>query len=332
MVAGIGINLESLLYKQKDLREKIIMARQTLHIETEQKLTELRQKNLTKILQQQSNMVKYGEFRYLDELSEEEIQLIKNENLVYVDCGKRDLFYMINNEGKRLIYSNRQRIYETKRIEYQQKIDKIRDESNIKSLEKSLSATDSKSCYLSSFKRYVKIKLKINKLLRKKYQNDKFRQYKWYAYINKQRSEENLLKRIKEVYGKDAIIIMGDWSVGKQMKGCMSTPNLGLRRKIATKFTVLNFDEFRSSMINFYTQTKNDNLNLMHKDGKVRSMYAIRTYKMANNRIGCINRDNNAVYNIMYMVQYWLIYRSRPLIYRRDYDYEKKMLKSEKSQ
>ena len=39
------------------------------------------------------------------------------------------------------------------------------------------------------------------------------------------------MNNIEERYGKDAVIIMGDWSATKQMRGFISTPNIGMKRK-----------------------------------------------------------------------------------------------------
>ena len=46
---------------------------------------------------------------------------------------------------------------------------------------------------------------------------------------------------------------MGDWSIGKQMKNFISTPNLGLKRKLIEHYNVYNLDEFRTSLLNYKT-------------------------------------------------------------------------------
>ena len=45
-----------------------------------------------------------------------------------------------------------------------------------------------------------------------KYKDDVFRKYKWYGYINRKRTETDLAREIKNKFGKDTIIILGDWS------------------------------------------------------------------------------------------------------------------------
>ena len=46
-------------------------------------------------------------------------------------------------------------------------------------------------------------------------------------------------------------------------------------------------------------------------------IHSVLTYKMENDRIGCINRDMNAVFNMKKIVIYWFNYKKRPLNYQR---------------
>ena len=53
---------------------------------------------------------------------------------------------------------------------------------------------------------------------------------------------------------------------------------------------------------------------------------------MENKQIGCINRDENAVNNMIKIVNHYLNKKERLLKYRRDYDLEKGELKAETKQ
>jgi hypothetical protein len=48
---------------------------------------------------------------------------------------------------------------------------------------------------------------------------------------------------------------------------------------------------------------------------------------MENGQIGCINHDENAVNNMIKIVNHYLDKKERPLKYRRDYDLEKGEIK-----
>ena len=157
----------------------------------------------------------------------------------------------------------------------------------------------------------------MNNVLFPKYNKEIFRKYKWYAYINKTRTNNELVNNIKKKFGKESIIVMGDWSIGKSMRNYISTPNLGLKRKLNEHFKVYSVDEFRTSLLNWKTEEKSGNLSLPDKKGVVREMHSILTYKMENKRLGCINRDKNSVKNIKKITEYFIEHRERPVKYRR---------------
>lgn len=154
------------------------------------------------------------EFPYIDEVDKSELE----GNHIYIDPGKRDLLSIIDDNGNRLTYSNKQRIKEIKRLKYQQLIKNYKDTIGICDIENTLSIYNSKTCDLEKFKKYIEEKNKVNDNLFKLYEDEKFRQYKLYAYINKKRCEDNILNIIENKFGKDIKIIMGDWCIKKQMR------------------------------------------------------------------------------------------------------------------
>ena len=276
-------------------------------------------KELSKEDKEKFQVGKYIEFPYLEELNNKQIEDLKKSNKIYVDPGKRALLYMLGDNGTILTYTNKQRIKETKRLLYQHKIQNYKNNNEIIFIENKLNEFNSKTCNVSKFKKYIKNKNKINEELFSKYEAKIFRRYKWYSYINKKRSDDKLLTRIEKTYGKATKIIIGDWSVSKQMRNFISTPNMWLKRKLATKFDVYNIDEYNTSCLNNKTEEKCENLYLPDLNGKIRKIHSILSYKMDNNRYGCINRDKNAVFNFCKIVKHFLTNGDRPLKYLRDY-------------
>ena len=173
------------------------------------------------------------------------------------------------------------------------------------------------------FKEYIAKKLEVNDIVVPLYQNIQFRKYKWYAFINKKRSEDNMLNIIEKKYSKDHTIIIGDWSIGKQMRNFISTPNLSLKRKLKERFKVYNIDEFRTSCLSYKTKNLCKNLYLPDKKGEERKIHSILTYQMENNRKGCINRDKNGCKNIRYVFNYYKKTGKRPMKYSREYKFER---------
>lgn len=258
------------------------------------------------------------EFPYIDEVPKE---LLEGKH-IYIDPGKRSLFSMMDDDGNYFSYTNRMYLKETKRLKYQALLKNHKDRIGITKIEEELNKYNSKTCNIRKFQEYITEKIKANKILVPLYQELKFRQYKWYSYINKKRAEDNMVNKIEKKYSKDHIIIIGDWSIGKQMRNFISTPNLTLKRKLQERFRVYNIDEFRTSCLSYKTEEKCENLYLKFKKDpkqKDRKIHSILTYKMENNRKGCINRDKNGCKNIQKVFKCYMETGERPEKYRREY-------------
>jgi len=211
---------------------------------------------------------------------------------------------------------------ETKRLKYQALLKNHKDHLGITVVEDELNKYNSKSCNVEKFKAYISAKLEANKTAVPLYKDVKFRQYKWYAYINKQRAEDTMVSKITKQYSKDHIIIIGDWSIGKQMRNFISTPNLTLKRKLQKAFKMYNIDEFRTSCLSYKTEEVCENLYLRFANDpkqKERKIHSILTYQMENNRKGCINRDKNGCKNIQKVFNSYIQTGERPERYRREY-------------
>ena len=258
------------------------------------------------------------EFPYIDEVSKD---FLYGKHL-FIDPGKRSLLTIMDDDGNYFSYTNKQRIKETKRIKYSSLLKNYKDKQHITEIENTLSLFNSKTCDIKNFKEYIKEKLKVNDAIAKLYQNEKFRKYKWYSYINTKRTEDNMLNKIENKYGKDMKIIIGDWSIGKQMRNFISTPNLAIKRKLNTRFEVYNIDEFRTSCLNYKTEELCNNLYLPDKKNIERKMHSILTFKMENKRKGCINRDKNGCKNIQKVFNHYIETGERPEKYKRDYKFQ----------
>ena len=274
---------------------------------------------LSKVIKKEDIKKIKAEFPYIDDISKNE--LIGKH--IFIDPGKRALFTMVDDNGKYLKYTNRQYMEETQRLQYSKKLEYIKNELEITKEEEKLNKFNSKTIELEKFKEYIKNKIQVNTLILKKYFDNRFRKYKWYSYINKKRAEDNLLNKITNAYSKDHIIIIGDWSIGKQMSNYISTPNIRLKRKLKEKFKVFNIDEFRTSCINYKTEELCNNLYLQFNN-KNRKMHSILTYKMENKRLGCINRDKNGCNNIKKLFNCYLSSKEIPKAYSRKHKLLKK--------
>jgi hypothetical protein len=157
---------------------------------------------------------------------------------IFCDPVKRSLFSMMDDDGNHFSYTNRMYLKETKRLKYKALLKNYKDKIGITEIEEGLNKYNSKSCNVYKFQEYITEKIKANERLIPLYQELKFRQYKWYSYVNKKRTEDNMINKIAKKYSKNHIIIIGDWSIGKQMRNFISTPNLTLKRKLQEHFNL----------------------------------------------------------------------------------------------
>ena len=318
-IEGEKIKKEKMKKGRKDAKEMTEEEKEKKKLD--KKILQDEKKELNKLKQKDKpkKIEKIQEFPYIDDVEKVDLE----GKHIFIDPGKRSLFTMMNDDGKFYSYTNKQRVNETKRLKYQNILKKYRDELEITSKENELSLYNSKSCNINKYREFITKKINTNEVLYKLYQNNKFRQYKWYAFINKKRTEDNMLNKIEKTYTKDSIIIIGDWSIGKQMKNFISTPNLSLKRKLQERFKVYNIDEYRTSCLNYKTEELSKNLYLLDKRNKERKMHSILTYKMENKRNGCINRDKNGCKNIQKVFNYYIEYDERPERYKRGVDLQK---------
>jgi len=182
------------------------------------------------------------------------------------------------------------------------------------SLEKDLSFLRTKSCNLVQFKLYITYKNYVrHSEYGDIYKDPIFRRCRWYSYIDKSRSLENLLNRIETTFGpRDRVIIIhGDWSISKQLRNFKPTPLISLKRKLHSRFKIYDIDEFRTSILSAETGTICENISLPDKYGKLRSIHSVLTYK-SGLRQNCINRDSNALSNFQFITTELLAGKSRP--------------------
>ena len=245
------------------------------------------------------------------------IKHIGNITKKTVTIQKRNKKSLRTRKTNCLRYTNKRYIKETKRLKYQKLLHNYKNKNKINKIENELSSYNSKTCNYDEFKKYIKKKNEINKILIDKYKEKIFRRYKWYGFINRKKVDNKIVNEIKKKFGKDVILCYGDWSIGKQMRNFISTPNIRLKRKLNEHFIIYNVDEYRTSCLNYKTETENDNFHYLDKDQKSRKIHSILTYQMENNCLGCINRDENAVRNMLKIVNRYLLDKTRPKNFKR---------------
>ena len=252
-----------------------------------------------------------NEFKYISEV---DISLLTNKNVVVIDPGKDNL-YTMKKIGEDTIYkySSKKHIRYSKRIKITNKIKKRQESDKLIEINTESSNYSTKTTNLELYKDYCHNKLSIfNKEdIINKYNDCYYRKMRYNLYINKKRRIDKFLNEVEKQYKndeneKETILVLGNASVNPTMKNYISTPNISLSRKLKTCFKMYLIDEFRTSMINCKTEKINKNLYIKNK-----KIHSVLTYKMENNRLGCINRDCNAVYNMEKLFLHYLKYKNK---------------------
>jgi hypothetical protein len=276
-----------------------------------------------------------------DKLREELKQSLDNKLLVYIDPGKRSPLYMLGSNGKYLNYTNRSRIKATKRLKINKLIENKKQKTTIykktvKTIEGYLSEHNSKSCNIRVFEKYVTKKLAINKTLSGFYLDTYFRKLRWFGYLNVKNHENKLIEKIKDTYSKKndlneitdlPRIIIGDWNENNGMKlKYMSTPGIGLKRRLLKDFKVHTLDEYLTSKLHYKNEVECENLCIKYntikestkekKEG-TQKIHSVLIYKIERNQSGCINRDRNSVLNMQKIVKSLINTQERPEKYKR---------------
>jgi hypothetical protein len=275
--------------------------------------------------------IPYTEFPYITDLTEPELAHLKSDKVevIYIDPGKRSIFYMMNKEGKTFNYTTKCRLHHTKRIQYNKNILTFKNKNPLFEYERCLSVFNTKTCDINKFKQYVMFKTLVYKQLINLYSDPLFRKLKWFTYINTKRENNRFLNSVATFYNKERpiidnknnivkleipkpdkkgkikkgiverrkrsalkkaginpvpnpipkktikkelIFIVGDWGANYGMKGCISTPGIGMKKILAsnrpdidnfkTAYKVYSLVEFRTSCLDYRTEVKMKNLYL----------------------------------------------------------------------
>ncbi|KAI7905635.1 uncharacterized protein BX663DRAFT_583747 [Cokeromyces recurvatus] len=191
-------------------------------------------------------------FRYIHQLSKTELEETTGR-CVFIDPGRRDMLYCMqkNSESGKdkhtYRYTSNQCAVETKK----RKIRKLRDikkPTSVKEHENYLSKFPASAIKVDKFSDYLKVRSIVEDPLREYYSNKNiphknanllpFRELKLSSIINKQQFDHRLAQTLKQQFGNDAILILGDWNAGNTKR---------MLKKHG--FSVLLIDEHKTSSL-----------------------------------------------------------------------------------
>jgi len=256
------------------------------------------------------------DFYNIEDLSKEQLDTLKERNIVGCDPGKRSLVYMMDKHGNKLQYTAPQRKRESKAKTNQRILLEERKRNGIIEKETHLSFQNSKSVDYEKFKVYLVEKDKLNKETIEFYKRDTWRKMKFRQYSYGKKSIDTFLNKIKETFGENILIGYGNWSRSSQMKYFMPTMNKGLRKLIHKKYDTITINECNTSKK--CCDCNKDLEYYKNKEGKkvFRLLMCSDCVSCENKKIVFRTRDANSSINIMKLTQSWIETQERPLCFQ----------------
>ena len=252
------------------------------------------------------------DFYSIEDLSKEQLDTLKDRNIVGCDPGKHSLVYMMDKNGKKLQYTASQRKIESYGKRNQRILLQEKKKHKITETETHLSFQNSKTVDYNKFKTYLVEKDKLNKEVSEFYKKETWRKMKFRQYSYGKKSIDNFLNKIQETFGSNILIGYGNWSRDTQMKHFMPTMNKGLRKQIHKIYDTITINEFNTSKkcCDCYNEMKH------YKDKKNTEVYRLL---VCSNCVSCQNkqtvfrtRDANSAVNIMNLTNCWINNQTRP--------------------
>jgi hypothetical protein len=252
------------------------------------------------------------DFYGIEDLSKEQLDTLKDRNIVGCDPGKHSLVYMMDKNGKKLQYTASQRKIESYGKRNQRILLQEKKRNKIIEKETHLSEQNSKSIDYIKFKTYLFEKDKLNKQVGEFYKKETWRKMKFRQYSYGKKSIDTFLNKIQETFGKNILIGYGNWSRSTQMKHFMPTMNKGLRKQIHKSYDTITINEFNTSKkcCGCSNEMKH------YRDKKNKEVYRLF---VCSNCVSCQNkqnvfrtRDANSAVNIMNLTTCWINNQTRP--------------------
>ena len=267
-----------------------------------------------------------NEFIKLNDLTKEECEKYLNGNYVFagLDPGKNLPVALIDEKNNFFQYSNCRRRVETYTKRSNQIIKNEKEKNGIIDKETILSKFNSRTLKPEEYKKFIVQKTKTNEEVKEFYNNILFRKLNFRRYIFTLQSESKLLDEIENKYlseedknkGKKLLIFFGNWSMNN-VKGKMSSPGIGMKRLLHSRFEILETDEFRTSKL--YNKNFKELTNVKVRKGKhSKSLHQVLTLKEETEKCIRVNRDKNACMNILLLGKYYLEHQSRPKEFQRE--------------
>jgi hypothetical protein len=154
------------------------------------------------------------------------------ENFVVIDPNKRDLLYCLGSNGRKVRYTQPQRVHETKSKKYSRIREELTEAAGLNTNRFDVVVPHT-TCDPAAFTIYLRTFFSDNFEHTEQFYRERiFRKLRFNAFVNTKKSEEKFIEKFKGKYGdgRKTSVIIGDWdSGGYTMGGQVTTKGKGFR-------------------------------------------------------------------------------------------------------
>ncbi|KND04638.1 uncharacterized protein SPPG_00355 [Spizellomyces punctatus DAOM BR117] len=252
------------------------------------------------------------------------------ENFVVIDPNKRDLLYCQDNKGTIFRYTANQRCKETGSRRFAKERQRMKA-GGIDLIESRIPSH--KTMNLMDFTRYLLVRRADSDRRKEFYSHPAHTRWKWHAFINRQKSESDLISNMHNKFG-NFTIVMGDWSdAGRTARFQTSSKTKGWRTLFKrNRINCFLLDEYKtssvcpccSSDVEKGFQTRPHSRPYRRREGKIEKVHGLLGCTNPN----CLqqawtsgmrywNRDTLSTCNMLMIVQSMLDGHGRPEVFSR---------------
>ncbi|KND02386.1 uncharacterized protein SPPG_02855 [Spizellomyces punctatus DAOM BR117] len=250
------------------------------------------------------------------------------ENVIVIDPNKRDILYCQDSNGTTFRYTANQRCKETG----SRRIAKRREAMKAGGIDLIESRIPShKTMNLMDFTRYLLVRRADSDRRKEFYSHPAHTRWKWHAFINRQKSESNLISNLRNKFG-NFTIVMGDWSdAGRTARFQTSSKTKGWRTLFKrNRIDCFLLDEYKTSSVCPHCssdvekgfKTRPHSRPYRRREGKIEKVHGLLGCTNPN----CLqqawtmrywNRDTLSTCNMVTIVQSMLDGHGRPEVFSR---------------
>ncbi|KAL1927382.1 hypothetical protein VTP01DRAFT_4011 [Rhizomucor pusillus] len=149
-----------------------------------------------------------SDFTYIHDLDKKTLENIKPRT-VFIDPGPRDLLY------------DRYKSYTVQEV-------KTKYQNEVKACEAELSKHPTATVYIPKFLLYMKTRCEVSAIMSRHYQSLIYRNLRFRSNLYKKQGDDKLAKAIRDQFGGDPVLIIGNWSAWSSTMNKYHEPARGM--------------------------------------------------------------------------------------------------------